>query len=257
MNDSTTHQGTARQEAWGDARGLRVVVTGGSAGLGLGLARGYAAAGARVVAIARNRERLERALAGSGVLPLAADVSEKRAIHRISAEVIEVLGGVDVLIHNASSLGPVPLKTLLETECEEVEEALQTNVLGPFRLTRALLGHTLAHGRGATVVTLSSDAAVNPYPSWGAYSLSKAALDQMTRIWGRELVEQGVRFVAVDPGDMATALHFAALPDADPDGLLDPEEVARELIGFIGRYGAAAPGSAPARFSADAWRAWA
>ncbi|MEO1268918.1 MAG: SDR family oxidoreductase [Myxococcota bacterium] len=259
MNHSTTHQDPSRQDPHDKHRplsGVRIVITGGSAGLGLGLARQAAAAGAKVVAIARGRERLEQALQGSGVHPLVADVSDKYAIHRISAEVLERLGGVDVLIHNASSLGSVPLKTLLDTECEEVEQALQTNVLGPFRLTRALLGHTLAHGHRAVVVHLSSDAAVHAYPGWGAYSLSKAALDHMTRIWAAELGDRGVRFVAVDPGDMATDLHFAALPDADPSALRDPDVVASELMAFIARL-SRDPQQLPSstvRLSAEAWR---
>ena len=100
-----------------------------------------------------------------------------------------MLGGLDVLVNNASSLGPVPLRLLTDTDCEDVERALATNLLGPFRLTKALVGALAAsarEGRGALVLNVSSDAAVNAYPTWGAYGASKAALHHMTRIWDAE-----------------------------------------------------------------------
>ncbi len=105
-------------------------------------------------------------------------------------QIIGALGGLDVLINNASDLGPVPLKLLADTECEDFERALATNVLGPFRLTKALLGSLSAsarEGSRAVVLNVSSDAAVNAYPGWGAYSASKAALLHLTSIWDEEL----------------------------------------------------------------------
>ena len=104
--------------------------------------------------------------------------------------------------------------------------------LGPFRLTKALLGALAAaarEGRGAVVLNVSSDAAINPYPRWGAYGASKAALHHMSRIWNEELIDDGVRFLSIDPGDMDTPLHALAVPDADPATLKRPETAAREL----------------------------
>jgi len=146
------------------------------------------------------------------------------------------LGGVDVLVNNASSLGPVPLALLADTECEQLELALATNLVGPFRLSRALLGALSAsarQGRGAVILNVISDAAINPYPHWGAYGASKAALLHLSRIWDAELASDGVRILALDPGDMDTALHAAALPGADPVTLKRPETAARELADTI------------------------
>jgi NAD(P)-dependent dehydrogenase (short-subunit alcohol dehydrogenase family) len=137
----------------------------------------------------------------------------------------------------------VPLALLADTECEDLEAALATNVLGPFRLTRALLGALTAsarEGRGGVVLNVSSDAAVNAYPRWGAYGASKAALRQMSRIWDEELSAEGVRVLSLDPGDMDTPLHALAVPDADPATLKRPETAARELADAIAAALAAA-----------------
>ena len=147
----------------------------------------------------------------------------------IVAEALSTLGGVDVLVNNASELGRTPLRLLVDTESEDFELALQTNLLGPFRLTRAILPDMLLRRRGL-VINISSDAAVSAYPTWGVYSASKAALRHLTRIFAEELREQGIRFVSADPGDMRTPMHFAAIPDADPDELLEPAESARRIL---------------------------
>ena len=119
-------------------------------------------------------------------------------------------------------------------------------MLGPFRLTKALLGllaasarESDADGAGAVVVNVTSDAAVTPYAGWGAYGASKAALAHMSRIWHEELAPHGIAVVAVDPGDMDTPLHAAAVPDADPATLRRPRDAAREIIDRIDRERAA------------------
>jgi NAD(P)-dependent dehydrogenase (short-subunit alcohol dehydrogenase family) len=171
-----------------------------------------------------------------GAHGIVGDVSLKEDIHPIAIQVIGELGGVDVLVNNASDLGPAPLKLLADTDCEEVERALDTNLLGPFRLTRALLGALAASARergGAVVLNVSSDAAISPYPSWGAYGASKAALLHLSRIWDAELAADGVRVLSMDPGDMDTPLHALAVPDADPATLKRPEDAARELADAI------------------------
>ena len=145
--------------------------------------------------------------------------------------------GLDVLINNASDLGPSPLALLADTDCEDFERALATNVLGPFRLTKALLGSLASsarEGSGAVVVNVSSDAAINAYPRWGAYGASKAALHHLSRIWHEELAPKASRVLSLDPGDMDTPLHAAAVPDADRSLLKRPEAAARELAEAIG-----------------------
>ena len=154
----------------------------------------------------------------------------------MALQVLGELGGLDILVNNASDLGPAPLALLGDTECEDFERALATNVLGPFRLTKALLGALAAsarQGRGAVVLNVSSDAAVNAYPTWGAYSASKAALRHLTQIWDAEVSEHGVRCLSVDPGDMDTPLHALAAPDADRSTLKRPDAAARELLDVI------------------------
>jgi NAD(P)-dependent dehydrogenase (short-subunit alcohol dehydrogenase family) len=217
--------------------GRRVAVTGGTSGLGLALVRELLGRGAHVAFVARGRDRVERiAREHPGAHGIVGDVSLKEDIHPIAIQVIGELGGIDVLVNNASDLGPAPLKLLADTDCEEVERALDTNLLGPFRLTRALLGALAASARergGAVVLNVSSDAAISPYPSWGAYGASKAALLHLSRIWDAELAADGVRVLSMDPGDMDTPLHALAVPDADPATLKRPEDAARELADAI------------------------
>ena len=183
--------------------------------------------------VARTPEQVEAvARAHPGAYGIVGDVARKEDIHPIALQVVGNLGGLDVLVNNASSLGPTPLALLGDTECEDLELAMATNVLGPFRLTRALLGSLAASaraGRGSVVLNVSSDAAVNAYPLWGAYGASKAALHHLSRIWNEELATEGVRVLSLDPGDMDTPLHALAVPDADPASLKRPEIAAREL----------------------------
>jgi NAD(P)-dependent dehydrogenase (short-subunit alcohol dehydrogenase family) len=218
--------------------GLRVAVTGGTSGLGLALVRELLGRGARVAFVARTPGRVaEVARAHDGAHGIVGDVSVKDDIHSIAMQIAGELGGLDVLINNASDLGPTPLQLLGDTECEDLERALATNLLGPFRLTKALLGALAAsarEGRGAVVVNVSSDAAVNPYPRWGSYGASKAGLHHLSLIWDAELAAEGVRFLSVDPGDMDTPLHAVAVPDTDASMLKRPETAARELVEAIG-----------------------
>lgn len=214
------------------------IITGASRGLGLGVAHSLAVDhGLRVALVARDRAALDAAVdqiraAGGEALGVVADVSDKRAIHRITGQAAAALGDIDVLVNNASHLGPTPLRSLLDSECEDFGEVLETNLLGPFRLSKAVLGSMVLRGRGV-VVNISSDAAIEAYPDWGLYGASKAALDQLTRIWAAELGDAGVRVFAVDPGEMHTQMHADALPDADPSTLADPLAVGRVIANMI------------------------
>lgn len=236
--DRFAAQADTGNPARGSLHGRRIAVTGGTAGLGLALVRELRSRGARVAFVARGRsgvERVERELPET--VGVVGDVSRKEDIHPIALQILGALGGLDVLVNNASSLGPAQLELLADTQCEDFETALATNVLGPFRLTKALLGSlagSAREGRGSAVLNVSSDAAANAYPRWGAYGASKAALRHMTGIWGEELKSEGVHFLSLDPGDMDTALHRAAVPDADPSSLKQPEIAARELADVLG-----------------------
>jgi NAD(P)-dependent dehydrogenase (short-subunit alcohol dehydrogenase family) len=216
-----------------DIRGLRVAVTGGTSGLGLALVRLLAAEGARVAFVARSAPDVQRTARETGAHGIVGDIGRKTDIHPIALQMAGNLGGLDVLINNASSLGPTPLAPLADTECEELERALAVNVLGAFRLTKALFGALAAsarNGGGALVINISSDAAVNAYPGWGAYGASKAALRHLTAIWGAEAKADRVDFLSIDPGDMDTPLHALAVPDADSSKLKRPEQSAGEIV---------------------------
>lgn len=210
-----------------------VLITGGTSGLGKALAIQLTHLGAKVAVIARTESNLKTLTQQHpAIIGIQGDVSVKDQIHPLAAEMHTRLGDVDILLHVASTLGPTPLRLLVDTECEDLEQVLQTNLIGPFRLTKALLPAMLLKGRGI-VVNISSDAAVSAYPRWGIYSISKAALDHQTRIFDEELKDQGVRFLAIDPGDMNTPMHFAAIPNADPQSLRDPADSAQRIISLL------------------------
>ncbi len=214
-----------------------ILITGASRGLGQALLQTFAEAGARVVGVARNGAEVAAAAArlrerGFEAHGLAGDLGDKRAIYPIAGAATALIGPIDVLVHNASTLGPTPLPLLLDTQCEDFSHVLDVNLLGPFRLTKAVVGSMLVRGTG-TVVLVTSDAAVSAYPRWGAYGVSKAALDQLGRIWAAELLGTGVRFLSVDPGEMDTQMHRDAMPEADPVTLARPGDVARKIAALV------------------------
>jgi NAD(P)-dependent dehydrogenase (short-subunit alcohol dehydrogenase family) len=218
-----------------------VLITGGSRGLGRALGRALAMEGARVVLVARRAKELDDTVeeirrAGGEAYGIAADVADKNAIYAIAGEAAAVAGPIDILIQNASTLGPVPLRLLLDTDCEDLQHAFDVNVIGPFRLAKPVVGSMALRGTGL-VLCITSDASVEAYPGWGAYSVTKAALDHMTRVFAAELQDTGVRFLSIDPGDMDTEMHAAAIPDANPSTLQKPEEAARRIIEIIRHAG--------------------
>ena len=233
-----------------------ILVTGASRGLGAALASRLAEAGARVVLVARESRALYAAAEalrarGKEAHALAADIGEPEAALQLAASAAALVGPLDAVIHNASTLGPTPLRDLLDTTPEDFERVLQVNLLGPFRLSRAIAGSMALRNRGV-IVHVSSDASVAAYPSWGAYSVSKAALDHLARLWAVELATLGVRAFSVDPGEMDTAMHRAALPDADPASLSDPARIAARIAEMLAHAERIEPGG---RLSAEQWRA--
>jgi NAD(P)-dependent dehydrogenase (short-subunit alcohol dehydrogenase family) len=220
-----------------DFNGKSVLITGGSRGLGYALACSLSSKGARVILVAREKSILDEAVnkirKENGVaFGIVADVGEKESIYSIVGQATALAGSIDILINNASTLGPVPLRLLADTDYEDFERALQVNTIGPFRLIKAVVGSMILRKTGI-VINISSDAAVEPYPLWGVYSTSKAALDHLTRIAALELADTGVHFLSVDPGEMDTRMHADAIPDADPDSLLSPQTAAEKIISMI------------------------
>ena len=220
-----------------ELRGTAVIITGASRGLGAALAEELGRAGARLVLVSRDHEALgsvvERIRAEGGEAhAVVADVSEADSASRVAGTSGGLVGPAEVVIHNAGTLGPVPLAPLADTTDADFEQALATNLLGPFRLTRALVGSMALRRRG-TVVLVSSDAASVPYAGWGAYGVSKAALEHLGRIWNTELSAAGVRFLTVDPGEMDTRMHREAVPDADPSTLTRPEQAAARVVALL------------------------
>jgi NAD(P)-dependent dehydrogenase (short-subunit alcohol dehydrogenase family) len=235
-------------------QGQGALVTGASRGLGRALAEQLAARGARVVLVAREAGPLHDVVAGiraRGGLAhaIAGDIAAKAAIHAIAGQAQGLVGELSIAIHNASTLGPTPLRLLLDTECEDLAAVLETNLVGPFRLTKVLAGAMAIRGAGV-IVHVSSDAAVEPYPRWGAYGVSKAAQDHLSRILAAELEGTGVRVLAVDPGEMDTVMHAAAIPDADRAALARPADVAARIVQMIGDEARAPSG---ARLVASRW----
>jgi len=220
-----------------DLRDRTVLVTGGGRGLGAAFGRAAARAGARVVLVARTASEVETVAAdiraaGRVVHALVADVGAENAGTAIAAAAAALAGPVDVLVHNASVLGPVPLRPLLDTSPADFAGAIDVNLLGPFRLSQAVVGSMVLRGQGL-VLHVTSDASIEAYPGWGAYGVSKAGLDHLARVWAAELADTGVRFLSVDPGEMRTRMHADAMPEADEAALADPAAVAESLLELI------------------------
>lgn len=233
-----------------------ILITGGGRGLGAALAVELGTQGHRIALVARNTGELQRtvdavAAAGGTAHAITADVGDKDAVYAIAGTAAALLGEVGVVVHAASELGPTPLRLLADTACEDLQRVLDVNVVGPFRLTKALVGPMLLRGRGL-VAHISSDAAVNAYPRWGPYGASKAMTDHLLRTWAAELDGTGVRFLAIDPGEMDTAMHAAALPDADRASLARPADVAAKIAAMIAHADSIPTG---ARVAAPSWTA--
>ncbi|MEU3663293.1 SDR family oxidoreductase [Streptomyces sp. NPDC032940] len=222
------------------------IITGASKGLGRAFAGALAERGWDLVLDARTPEVLEGAAAalasyGTRVTALPGDVTD--AGHRAGlVEAAWRLGGVDLLVSNASALGAEPLVRLEELPLEGLRRALEVNTVAALGLVQEALPLLRAAGAGA-VITVSSDAAAEAYGTWGGYGASKAALDQLAAVLAVE--EPGLRVWAVDPGDMATDLYAAAVPD-DDGPRPDPGEVVPALLRLLDERPASGRYAAPA-----------
>jgi NAD(P)-dependent dehydrogenase (short-subunit alcohol dehydrogenase family) len=217
--------------------GKVALITGGSRGLGRSLALAYAREGASLGICARRVPELDEVAAaaralGADVVAVSGDVGSERDRERLLVTVLERFGRIDILVNNASTLGLTPLPLLADTDSASFAEVVRVNLEAPFILARTVIGGMLLR-RDGVVVNISSDAALQGYPGWGAYSATKAGLDALTRVWAAELEGSGVRVYAVDPGDMDTEMHRAAVPDADPSELERPENVAEAFVELV------------------------
>ena len=219
------------------SRGDTAIITGASRGLGLALAGGLARLGWRLVLDARGKDELRRAARElsefTHVHALVGDVAE--AAHR-QALVTAAGERIDLLVNNASVLGPSPQPELASYPLGELERVFRINVWAPL----ALIQLALPRMAGGCVINVTSDAGVEPYPGWGGYGSSKAALEQLTAVLGAE--HPDLRVYAVDPGDMRTRMHQEAFPGQDISDRPLPEQSVPGLLALIngslpsGRY---------------------
>ena len=216
------------------------IVTGSSRGLGLALTRALVERGWRIVVDARDEETLRREW---GYPPhdvvIAGDISDPA--HRDA--LLEAAGpSIDLVVNNASTLGPSPMPALADYPLEELRRVYEVNVLAPLALVQVALPRLAPR---AVVVSITSDAAVEPYEGWGGYGSSKAALEQLTAILATEHPQ--LRVYTVDPGDMRTQMHQDAFPGEDISDRPLPEESVPGLLALIegdlpsGRYRAREP----------------
>jgi NAD(P)-dependent dehydrogenase (short-subunit alcohol dehydrogenase family) len=219
------------------------LITGASQGLGRALAGALAERGWALVIDARDPGRLEAAAAelgrGSKVVAIPGDVAD--AGHRAALlDATRDLGGLDLLVNNASILGPSPQPALREYPLDVLREVLEVNFIAPLALLQGALP-LLEAGRGR-VLNITSDAAVEGYPGWGGYGASKAALEQLSRVLAAE--HPTLRVYWVDPGDMNTSMHQQAYPGEDISDRPPPEASVPGLLELVtgdlpsGRYAA-------------------
>jgi NAD(P)-dependent dehydrogenase (short-subunit alcohol dehydrogenase family) len=210
------------------------LITGASRGLGRAVARLFAQRGFRLLLTARGADALRQVSdelsKHSDVLAVPGDVGEDA--ERIVAAGLERFGRIDILINNASSLGPSPMPTLDVYPWAALAQVFHTNVLAPLHLSQLVLPGMRAHGQGV-IINVTSDAAVQAYPGWGGYGASKAALEHLSRVFAAELEGSGVRVYVVDPGDMDTQMHREAEPGVDLSHLPGPEVPAPAFLWLV------------------------
>jgi NAD(P)-dependent dehydrogenase (short-subunit alcohol dehydrogenase family) len=212
------------------------LVTGGSAGLGGALVSELGRQGWRVITDGRSEAKFKEAELPEGVTVVVGDLTDADHRDRLRTEV-ERHGRLDLLVHNASTLGPLPMRPLSEVDIPDLTQVWRTNIGGPLVLTSALL--PWLREAGGVLVSISSDAAVHHYETWGLYGASKAALDHVTLTYA---AETGLTAYAVDPGDMRTAMHQDAFPGEDISDRPLPTTVVPRLLALLdarpgsGRY---------------------
>jgi NAD(P)-dependent dehydrogenase (short-subunit alcohol dehydrogenase family) len=212
--------------------GKNILITGASQGLGREMSLRFAhegAAGLSLVArhvdqLNKVRELVRKVAPNIDIVVIEADVSKARDIERIVASTLaQFKGHLDVLVNNASTIGPSPMPNLLDYPVEDFRNVLDTNLIGPFLLIKSALPAMIESG--GSIINVTSDAGQVGYPGWGAYGISKFGLEGMSQTWASELENTEVRVNWVDPGSMNTAMHRAAEPEEDPSEWADPADV--------------------------------
>ncbi|WP_419956428.1 SDR family NAD(P)-dependent oxidoreductase [Neobacillus niacini] len=205
-----------------------VMITGASKGLGKALTLAFAKEGARLAICSRTAKGLSAVKAeaealGAEVLAVTADVSLTRDVERFVALTEEAFGQIDILINNASILGPSPMPLLLDYPEEDFAEVLRVNSISPFLVTRRVIPGMLQRNQGS-IINVTSEAGHVGYAGWGAYGISKFAVEGLTETWADELSATNVRVNMVDPGEMDTEMHRLAVPECDYP-LAKPDDV--------------------------------
>jgi len=202
------------------------LITGASKGLGLELARSFAARGARLILTARGGPALDAAALElrhrTEVVAIAGDVADPEHVTRLVAAGLDRFRRIDVLVNNASTIGGSPMPRLDALRPDALEAILRVNVIAPLRLIQLVLPPMRARGEGV-IINVTSDAGVQAYPGWGGYGASKAALEHLSGVLAAELDGAGIRVYAVDPGDMNTEMHRHAEPGVDLSHLPGPD----------------------------------
>ena len=254
----------------GRLQGKYILITGASQGLGRQLALDYAREGAAGIAIvARDEAKLKEvgdrisqnttqnnvvlavaadlsrpnevervmeqvrsqltAQSKTKILTITADLSKPEEIERVVATTLnEFNGRLDILVNNASTIGATPMPYLIDYPLEDFRNVIDTNLIAPFLLIKKVL--PAMSDRGGSIINVTSDAGITGYPGWGAYGISKFGIEGMSQTWAAELEGSGIRLNWVDPGNMNTAMHRAAEPDADPNQWANPADVTEVFI---------------------------
>lgn len=203
------------------------IITGASQGLGRALARLLAERDYHLVLNARRAAPLERIARELNAEAVAGDVGE--IADEIAARALDRFGRVDLLINNASEIGPSPMPRLESYPWEALLRVFRVNVVAPLHLAQLVLPSMRARG-GGVILNITSDAGTSAYPGWGGYGASKAALDHASRVLAAELADTGVRVRVIDPGDMNTEMHQLAEPGVDLSHLPTAEDVAPRVL---------------------------
>lgn len=213
--------------------GKVALITGGTRGIGFAVARAFVLEGARVIIAARSasdlkdrRARLEALVPGS-VTAAQVDLSTPVEAERLYTAATKTFGKIDVLVNNAAVLGP--RAAMADYPFAAWREVMATNLDGTFLATQGVLGHMIPNN-GGSIINVTSAAGANPKAKWGAYAVSKAAMDCMTRMIAEEVATYNIRVNGVNPGPVRTKMRAEAMPGEDPNSLTTPEDITNVFV---------------------------
>ncbi|MGH7928016.1 MAG: SDR family NAD(P)-dependent oxidoreductase [Candidatus Binatia bacterium] len=233
--------------------GKSALVTGGSRGIGKAVAASYAREGAKVVICARNEADVRRVAEEARrqdceIYGIAGDVGQPNDVHRIVEGALERFGSIDILVNNASLLGP--RVTIAEYPVSSWQEVMRVNIDGPFLVTREVLQSMIPRRQGS-IINISSGVGRVGRARWGAYSVSKFALEGLTQVLAEELKDSGIRVNSLNPGPTRTGMRATAYPDEDPLTLQRPDEIMNAFVYLASDESRGVTGKS---FDAQEWR---